>query len=178
MAGMKKTPNQLIEEMRSFQASHFWARDVNAMIGDAADMIEILDKMVDRLQREMEDPILCFEHDEGPTDIVVEEVKESEDGLWARIAIGTRAEDPEEDKTDDPVNHPAHYCGKIETIDFIRDKLPPAGFAGYCAGNVLKYISRYDKKNDPVEDLQKAAVYLGWLIEAIKEMEEGGERDG
>ncbi len=68
----------------------------------------------------------------------------------------------------DPVNHPAHYVGAIETIDYIRDKLTPDEFVGYCKGNVLKYISRERLKNGK-QDLEKAAVYLGWAIEHYKE---------
>ena len=71
----------------------------------------------------------------------------------------------------DNVNHPQHYCGKIETIDFIKDKLG-AGFVPYCLGNVIKYISRYDKKGRPEEDLKKAAVYLNWAIEELGENNE------
>ena len=63
----------------------------------------------------------------------------------------------------DNVKHPAHYCdGGIETIDYIRAKLTPEEFIGYCKGNALKYISRAGKKGDASEDLAKAAVYLGW----------------
>jgi hypothetical protein len=64
----------------------------------------------------------------------------------------------------DAVNHPAHYCGAIETIDFIRDKLTPDQFVGYCLGNVMKYVSRYRDKGGK-QDLEKAEVYLGWAIE-------------
>lgn len=65
----------------------------------------------------------------------------------------------------DNVNHPSHYAdGAIEVIDHIRDKLTPHGFTEYCGGNVLKYVSRWRKKGG-VEDLRKAAVYLGWMIE-------------
>ena len=39
-------------------------------------------------------------------------------------------------------------------------------FRGYCKGNVLKYLYRYEDKGG-VEDLKKARVYLGWLIESI-----------
>ena len=46
----------------------------------------------------------------------------------------------------DAVNAPAHYVGKIETIDYLRDKLTPAEFTGFCMGNVLKYTSRWRKK--------------------------------
>ncbi len=70
----------------------------------------------------------------------------------------------------DNVNHPAHYAGKIETIDFIKDKLPD--FTSYCIGNVLKYCSRYDKKGNPIEDLEKAKVYLGWAIDSLKEKQD------
>jgi hypothetical protein len=67
----------------------------------------------------------------------------------------------------DNVLHPAHYAGEIETIDFIRDKLTADGFRAYCIGNVMKYISRYEKKGAPLEDLQKAQVYLGWAVETF-----------
>lgn len=67
----------------------------------------------------------------------------------------------------DAVHHPSHYAGKIEVIDYIRDKLTPEEFKGYCKGNVLKYISRAGKKKtaSKAEDLQKAEVYLKWWIE-------------
>ena len=70
----------------------------------------------------------------------------------------------------DMVNHPSHYGGKIEVIDYIRDKLTPEGFTEYCCGNVLKYISRWRKK-DGVQDLKKAMVYLGWMIESAEREE-------
>lgn len=68
------------------------------------------------------------------------------------------------EKTGDAVNHPNHYAGKIEVIDYNRDKLTPEEFTGFCMGNVIKYVSRWRKK-DGVQDLKKAAVYLQWAIE-------------
>ena len=66
----------------------------------------------------------------------------------------------------DNVNYPSHYTfGTIETIDYIRDKMTPEMFQGHCMANVLKYVSRHKHKNG-VEDLKKAQVYLGWLIES------------
>ena len=69
-------------------------------------------------------------------------------------------------KSNDPVNHPAHYTdGQIEVIDFIEDKKLP-----YHLGNVIKYICRAGKK-DPgktVEDLQKASWYLNRYIRYIR----------
>lgn len=72
----------------------------------------------------------------------------------------------------DPVNHPQHYGGKYETIDVIRDILETETDAkvGYYIGNVIKYISRYRKKGNPVQDLQKAQVYLGWAVKRLEEL--------
>ena len=67
-------------------------------------------------------------------------------------------------KENDPVNSPSHYVGKIECIDYLRDKLTQEEFTGFCMGNVLKYSSRWRKK-DGLQDLKKAKVYLEWAIE-------------
>ena len=76
------------------------------------------------------------------------------------------SDDPAKHLTNDIVNHPYHYTfGEIEVIDYIRDKMTPDEFQGYCMGNILKYVSRHKHKNG-VEDLKKAQVYLGWLIES------------
>lgn len=65
----------------------------------------------------------------------------------------------------DNVNHPKHYTdGKIECIDYIRDKLTDEEFRGYIKGNILKYITRERLKNKD-EDLQKAKWYLDKLLE-------------
>ncbi len=56
----------------------------------------------------------------------------------------------------DNVNHPAHYkVGGIETIDFIEAKK-----LNYNLGNVIKYITRADHKDNTIEDLHKARWYL------------------
>ena len=68
------------------------------------------------------------------------------------------------DGKSDPVNAPSHYIGKIECIDYLRDKLTKEEFTGFCMGNVLKYSSRWRKK-DGLQDLKKAKVYLDWAIE-------------
>lgn len=57
----------------------------------------------------------------------------------------------------------AHYCaGDIECIDAIRAALG-IHFEGFLAGNVIKYIWRYQHKNG-LDDLHKAQTYLGWLV--------------
>ena len=62
-------------------------------------------------------------------------------------------------KDNDPVN-PDHYkVGGIETIEFIEAKLSPEEFAGYCKGNMLKYITRAGHKDDAGQDMRKALWY-------------------
>ena len=70
----------------------------------------------------------------------------------------------------DNVNSPSHYGqGRIEAIEYIEDFLTKEEYIGYLRGNVAKYLHRWRYKNG-VEDLEKARVYLGWLI---KEMRDG-----
>jgi hypothetical protein len=64
----------------------------------------------------------------------------------------------------DAVNNPAHYTvGGIETIDFIEAKK-----LGYNLGNVVKYITRADHKDNKLEDLRKAQWYLTREINSLK----------
>ena len=71
----------------------------------------------------------------------------------------------------DNVNHPKHYCqGGIECIKAIEVSMTPEEFQGYCKGNVMKYVWRFREKNG-LEDLKKAQVYLGWMIESKEKQE-------
>lgn len=75
----------------------------------------------------------------------------------------------------DHVKYPIHYTqGGIECIQAIEASMSPPGFQDYCKGNVLKYIWRWRDKNG-IEDLEKAEVYLKWMIESAKKMVGGTE---
>ena len=64
----------------------------------------------------------------------------------------------------DLVNSPSHYKdGGIETIDFIEAK-----DLNYRLGNVVKYVSRAGKKDDVIQDLEKARWYLDREINKLK----------
>lgn len=56
------------------------------------------------------------------------------------------------------INHPDHYGGKDNPYEAI--KVIEAWELGFNLGNAIKYISRAGKKDDPLEDLKKAAWYL------------------
>ena len=70
----------------------------------------------------------------------------------------------------DNVNSPKHYLkGNKETIDVIRDCMTTDEYHGYLKGNVLKYVSRYKFKGEPLQDLHKAEWYLKRLIMEVKD---------
>jgi len=54
-----------------------------------------------------------------------------------------------------------HYSKlAIQPVEYIN-----ANGLSYLQGNVVKYISRYNHKGKPLEDLQKARHYIDMLIE-------------
>ncbi|HBC8710051.1 TPA: DUF3310 domain-containing protein [Proteus mirabilis] len=67
----------------------------------------------------------------------------------------------------DNVNNPPHYAsGDIECIDAIKASMTKEAFLGYLKGNIQKYVWRYEKKINPVEDLKKkhAGIWNEWLV--------------
>ena len=65
----------------------------------------------------------------------------------------------------DPVNRPSHYAsGGVECIEAIKASMSRDAFLGYLKGNVQKYLWRYEKKANPVEDWKKAQWYLARLV--------------
>lgn len=60
-----------------------------------------------------------------------------------------------------------HYTNNgIEPIEIMRKNFSYDEFVGFCKGNVLKYLLRYKDKNG-LEDLEKAKIYLNWLIDEL-----------
>ena len=66
----------------------------------------------------------------------------------------------------DEVNNPKHYTsGNIEALDIIEDATKDLdGLEAFSIGSALKYLIRFDKKNDPIQDLQKAVFYIERVI--------------
>lgn len=60
-----------------------------------------------------------------------------------------------------------HYAYGVQPIEYMKSRFSEEEYSGYLLGNVIKYVSRYKKKNG-LEDLEKAKVYLNWLIEENK----------
>lgn len=56
------------------------------------------------------------------------------------------------------VNHPAHYGGADDPYEAI--KVIEAWGLSFHLGSLLKYVKRCGKKNDEIEELEKARWYL------------------
>ncbi|ASH35209.1 conserved hypothetical phage protein [Listeria monocytogenes serotype 1/2b str. 10-0810] len=109
-----------------------------------------------------------FERVYPDTPIKKYKVKQDEVAKWfddaanAMKALSAGGVSVKNENTDN-VNNPSHYtAGGIETLDYIKAKIKD--YPSYAAGNILKYVSRYEHKNG-IEDLKKAQFYLNDLIE-------------
>ena len=69
----------------------------------------------------------------------------------------------------DLVNHPPHYQSDngIECIDAIRASLGKEAFVAHCRATAMKYIWRTGKKDDAVQDMNKAIWYLQRAVEEL-----------
>ena len=77
------------------------------------------------------------------------------------------------DIEEDVVKEPNHYTkGDVECIDAIHASMSREAFSGFCKGNVIKYVWRYETKGAGIEDLKKAQVYLTWLLEEAETQED------
>lgn len=73
------------------------------------------------------------------------------------------------------VNHPNHYGGDTiyECIKVLENWLTPEEFEGFCKGNALKYLCRTGKKDEKIQELQKAK----WYIERLISFNKGDKND-
>ena len=72
------------------------------------------------------------------------------------------------------INHPKHYTtSNIECIEAMEAQMSREQFTGYLKGCVIKYIWRYEKKNNRIEDLEKA----NWYLQRLLKFESGEDYD-
>lgn len=72
----------------------------------------------------------------------------------------------------DLVHHPSHYCySEYEPKDVIR-----AWGLNFNLGSAVKYIARAGRKDDILQELNKAKQFIEFEIEAIEKERAGDER--
>lgn len=69
------------------------------------------------------------------------------------------------------VNHPKRYGGDTpyECIKVMKEWSTPEEYDGFLRLTIIKYLNRLGKKDDSVQELEKAEFYLKKLIESKKE---------
>lgn len=81
----------------------------------------------------------------------------------------TRREKHADEYEDTEIHTPTHYhSGGIDVIGFAEKQFSKEQLIGSHRINVLKYVTRFDKKGEPLKDLKKARVYLDKLIEIVE----------
>lgn len=71
-------------------------------------------------------------------------------------------------RVDDNTVTPDYYKSDgVETIDYLHAFLTEDEFNGFCKGNIIKYVSRANRKNG-LEDIRKARDYISYLITSMK----------
>lgn len=66
------------------------------------------------------------------------------------------------------MNNEYYDVGGITVIDYIKAKLTPEEYKGFLKGNIIKYVSRSEYKENEFDDLKKAQDYLVWLIKEVR----------
>ena len=68
---------------------------------------------------------------------------------------------------DNPMTPDYYKAEGVETIDYLHAFLTEDEFNGFCKGNIIKYVSRANRKNG-LEDIRKARDYISYLITNMK----------
>ena len=89
---------------------------------------------------------------------VAEIKKRQEDDAWTQELKRLGRHDLIE-KVGTAKEPPQHYNVGIEPVKYITSH-----GLGFLEGNVVKYVTRYKLKGNPVEDLHKARVYIDLLL--------------
>jgi hypothetical protein len=74
-----------------------------------------------------------------------------------------------ENEPDMVLNPPRYNQNGIETIDYMRAYSTKEEFCGHCRLTAIKYLSRMNTKDEPLENAKKARWYLDYLIEELNQ---------
>ena len=58
-----------------------------------------------------------------------------------------------------------HYEGDIQPIELMQAQFDTEEFTGGLLFNIIKYASRFGKKDDPIKDAKKILRYAEWLVD-------------
>ena len=78
------------------------------------------------------------------------------------------------------VKNQEHYTAQtVQAIEYMEITMTPEQYEGYLLGNIIKYTSRYRHKHkNALDDLRKAKVYMGWLVDHVADTGKDGNDSG
>lgn len=65
-------------------------------------------------------------------------------------------------------NFDEHYQSEHQPIEVMQSNMTPEEFVGFLKGNIIKYVCRLGKKDEPAKEAAKIRRYSEWLEKAIK----------
>lgn len=68
----------------------------------------------------------------------------------------------------EPEWYSEHYEGDVQPIELMQAQFPKEKFCGGLLFNIIKYASRFGKKDAPIKDAKKILRYAEWLVEATE----------
>lgn len=90
--------------------------------------------------------------------------KEQEEILSQKTDIRCQASPIKSQQTDTN----SHYCiDGIQPIQYCQRCLTPEQFQGACIKDVIKYLSRFGKKDEKIREAEKALDYALWLYMSV-----------
>ena len=61
-----------------------------------------------------------------------------------------------------------HYQSLYQPIEFMQENLTHVEFIGFLKGNIIKYVGRLGRKDEPSKEVAKIKRYIQWLEKAVK----------
>lgn len=63
----------------------------------------------------------------------------------------------------------SHYSAQdVQPIEYMQMTMSKNEFIGFLRGNIIKYISRIGKKDEPLKEAEKVLRYSQWLVKALQ----------
>ena len=60
-----------------------------------------------------------------------------------------------------------HYKGAVEPIELMEAQMSNEAYMGFLRGNIIKYASRFGKKDEEIKEVTKIVFYAEKLREAV-----------
>ena len=88
-------------------------------------------------------------------------------GQYSRWEPVDDDETPEDEPIEDE-HFDTHYAGIIQPIEFMQAQMTQEELVGFLKGNIIKYVARCGKKDDPMKEAAKIKRYAEWLEKALR----------